>query len=340
MLENRSLGVVFPGCGIPFTGTERPFLSEHHQGFGTLLERAWACVGFDPEALHAHPDGAFEGELEGQYATYVLSCALSDWLKDLGLSTACAAGYSMGLYAALYHGGSYRFEDGLRLIERAYQSMQKSMPGKSFGMGAIVGLSPALVTGLIRRSAADAEIINVTSDFSMVVSGGEGDVLRLLDNASAEGALKAIPLPLRIPYHSSQMTAAALEFRKFVSGREIRPPSYPLFSAVDQSLLESTRDVVDALTANLHEAIDWRHTMRAMLEAGVGEFVECGPGSSLKRLGRFLGSDVTIHGFGEMARWVEARGGAFQCDRRQREPIETSVSAGARREAAVVDALA
>ena len=41
--------------------------------------------------------------------------------------------------------------------------------------------------------------------------------------------------------------------------------------------------------------INWKLTMEEMINKGINKFIECGPGKSLLKIGKFIDGDFTIY---------------------------------------------
>ncbi len=286
--------IIFPGCGIRYLGNELEILKSHGYEITDFFNRAEAVSTFDRAVFLKVTDGDFTDELQGQFATYLYSCAISDLLKKEGFVNSCSAGYSMGLYAALYHTGAVSFEDGLRLIEYAYMCIKKSVYDRNFSVAVIMGLTIKVIEKLIEKFSNEVEIINVNNEISIVISGTTTGVKSVMDTSLKEGALKVIQLPISIPYHSSFARTASEKFRSFLSDIEISYPECQLVSCTDQKVLKTPEQITNALEQNISHAINWKSTFESLLISGTTSFIECGPGESLLKICKFIDGNYTI----------------------------------------------
>ncbi len=214
------IAAIFPAFGCSYLGNEREIL----RGLGGepdhYIERAADYAGLDAMAFAACRDGSFDSELQSQYAVYVYGAAVSRVLISGNVLSDYAAGYSMGLYAALHHAGSVSFETGLSMIGLAFDAIEAASAGREFGTGVISGLDRADLQAIV-GTRADVEIVNENSEHGFLVSGNLDGVIRLLERSREEGALHARLLPFGSPYHSKFMDAAASEFAECLSRYEI-----------------------------------------------------------------------------------------------------------------------
>jgi [acyl-carrier-protein] S-malonyltransferase len=286
--------IIFPGCGIRYLGNELEILKSLGYEITDFFNRAEAVSTFDRTVFLKVTDGDFTDELQGQFATYIYSCAISDMLKKQGLQSSYSAGYSMGLYAALYHTGAVSFENGIQLIEYAYKCIKKSVYGSFFSAAVIMGLTINVIETLIEKYSNEVEVINVNNEISIVISGTKIGVKSVMDASLKEGALKAIQLPMSIPYHSSFARAASEEFRLFLSDIEITCPESQLISCTDQKLLKTPEQMRNALEKNMSHSINWKRTIEDLLKKGTKLFIECGPGESLSKICKFIDGNYSI----------------------------------------------
>ena len=224
--------------------------------------------------------GVIEDELQAHYFCYINSGVVSTILKTQNIIPDYLAGYSMGLFSALFRSGAVSFEEGLLLMYNYYNVALHSIDDKKYGVGIIVGLTAESVNSLLRRHCENVDIIDVSNEHVMNVSGIFDDVVRLLKIA-AQQAIHTKMLPITLPYHSRFMEKAKDQMREFLVNVKINPPSVPIVSCVNQKVLSTAQDIKDELYCNVSDNINWHKTMQKMLALGVNVFVECGMTKSL-----------------------------------------------------------
>jgi [acyl-carrier-protein] S-malonyltransferase len=293
-LEKKRIAAVFPAFGCKYLGNEKRILDRMSSDLGELTARAVKTVDFSADMLDSFPLGDFPDELQSQYAAYLYGCAVSNVLKRSGVYTDYAAGYSMGLYAALYHAESITFEQGLECIRVAYELIRSDASRVDTGMGLVSGLERRDVEELISQSG-ELEIINANNRHSFMVAGYERPVREFLAAARSQGALHVQYLEFRSPYHSRFMNEAAGRFREYCSKIQVYDPLYRIVSTVDRRVITTWDEVTDDLAANINHPIDWHETMVMMIGAGVDSFIECGPGRSLYRMAKFVDGNFTVY---------------------------------------------
>jgi [acyl-carrier-protein] S-malonyltransferase len=293
-VDKKRIAAIFPAFGCKYLGNERSILDGMSTDLRELLGRAGEAAGLSGDMLAGSPYGDFGDELVSQYAVYLYSCAASNAIKRAGVHSDYAAGYSMGLYAALYHAESITFEQGLECIRVAYDLIRSDAATRDFGMVLISGLPREDVEELVSRYG-DLEIINANNRHSFLVAGYDESVRGILTAAKAAGALNTQHLAFRSPYHSRFMNEAARQFRDYCSGIRIFDPIYRIVSSVDRRVIETGDEVLTDLADNINCAINWHETMSRMIAYGVDAFIECGPGKSLYKMAKFIDGDFDVY---------------------------------------------
>lgn len=238
---------LFPVFVSEYIGNEKKIISGYSNDFDSLLTSASKIVDCDLSDFDMQTNNFLSDELKSQYIAYIFSCAVSNILKQKNIVPDYVAGYSMGLYGALYHCRSISFDDGLKLIQNAYNIISNSINpdviGTKFGMGIVAGLEYQDIDKIICQNSKDVEIVNTNSSNSYVISGIYSEVDKVLFLAKQEGAIHTRLLPVSIPYHSKFLCDAAKEFNNYLKKVHIKPSLYDIVSSIDQRIIKTKEDV-------------------------------------------------------------------------------------------------
>jgi [acyl-carrier-protein] S-malonyltransferase len=289
------LAFVFPGQGSQTVGMGR-----------VLAERAPAAAAAFEEADHVLGQPlsrlAFEGPAEeldltinAQPALLATSIAMLAVLRerwaDAGLERrpAFSAGHSMGQYSALVASGALSFADGLRLVRERGRLMQASSgagnarPG---AMGAIIGLSDDAVAEALAHASGSGlvGVANRNAPGQVVISGDRPAVEAALEAARERKARKVVLLPVSVAAHSALMADAAARLGAVLANVAFEDPDPPLLANADGALLTTGAAARGELVEHLTRGVDWVAVVGAMAAAGVGTFLEIGPGRVLTGL--------------------------------------------------------
>jgi [acyl-carrier-protein] S-malonyltransferase len=288
-------GVLFPGCGVKFTGYENTFLEKSGYDIGALFKQASECSSFKIPESSCNADDVSD-ELQNQLLTYIYSCALSDSIRKMYTSIPWCAFYSMGIYAALYHTGVYRFESGLKLVETAYTAIMTAKGTVSYAIATIIGLERLTIEKHMAYVGGMLDIINENNSLSFVVCGESTKVTMLVDAVTDDGAMKTVVLPLSAPYHAVK-DQTYLEPLKLCCNAVIKnTPNVNVVSCVNQTIPDTVEKINKTVLENVALPINWRKTFELLLANAGKEFFECGPGESLYKAGKFIDGEFTIAG--------------------------------------------
>ncbi len=287
---------IFPAFVSEYIGNEVQILNALSNTFQENLKKASVTSGVDFEQFHLENTAFTKDELRVQIISYIFSCSLSNELIARGIKPDILAGYSMGLYAALYTGGVITFEEGIHLIDHAYKISKSAIEGVDAGMGSIIGLTSEEIDEMIHTHQLEAEIANTNSIHSHLVTGRFEAVSSLLGIARDAGALNVSLLHVSTPYHASLLKDTSKLFNEFIAKQiNLKKSNYPVLSSIDQRIVAFPDDIQKELTDNLSKRINWMASFNKMLQLGVAQFIECGAGKSLQQISRFQAGDFKVY---------------------------------------------
>ena len=120
--------------------------------------------------------------------------------------------------------------------------------------------------------------------YTMVTDFGPGlDAEAAFQRAFKAAGGRAIPLNVSAPFHSRYMRDAEEEFTAFVRTFDLSPPSIPVISNATARPYEAGA-MVETLAKQIGSSVRWLDSILYMLDQGVTEFEEVGPGTVLTKL--------------------------------------------------------
>ena len=218
-----------------------------------------------------------------QPAILTASVAALRVLAENGLKPDYVAGHSLGEYSAHVAAGTLAFADAVRTVRNRGRYMQEAVPVGVGAMAAILGL-PLDKVAEICADAAQGEVCqaaNINSPEQTVISGQASAVERAIKLASARGAKKAVSLPVSAPFHCALMQPAQDRLAADLDVPEFQTPACAVVCNVDAAPVTSAEAARDTLTRQVTGAVKWDPSVRLLIEKGVGQFVEVGPGKVL-----------------------------------------------------------
>lgn len=287
---------IFPGQGAQYVGMGK----ELHDTFPAVkatYEEANEILGFDIRTL------CFKGPAEeltttekSQPAILVTSIALLRAFKSTSgkaIEPSACAGLSLGEYSALVAARSLSFEDAVRLVKLRGQFMQEASlenPGK---MAAIIGLDVNIVEDITKEEKS--VIANLNCPNQVIISGTSNAVEATMESAKDKGASKCIPLNVSGPFHSSLMDSASEKLKEELEKATFNSPKFPFISNITANFIEDIGSIKENLALQVNHRTLWEASIRRMMQDGISEYYEIGPGKVLKGLLRKIDKNLRVH---------------------------------------------
>jgi len=281
---------VFPGAGVELCGAEADLCTRNKAAFAPYLGEASDRARVDFAAALAGGSVDAIPDREKQHFTYAFGAGYAALLRARGVEPVATAGYSFGVYAALFGAGAVTFTQGLDVLERAYAVMSEEIGAAEHGMAIAVGLSEREVReALLGEPQAALVLATSNSETCHVVSGPRAALEAAIEGFLARDAITARLLPVAIPYHHPRLLGrASARLRDFLAGVGIAAARCPVVSSIDQRALTEPREIADFVAANLSTPISWVRVLEALASLGARAAIECGPGVSLTQNARFV----------------------------------------------------
>jgi [acyl-carrier-protein] S-malonyltransferase len=102
--------------------------------------------------------------------------------------------------------------------------------------------------------------------------------------AKAEGAKRALRLPVSAAFHSSLMTPVVAGLRPLIEAVPLSPPTVPLVGNVDARPLREPDELRQELLDQITAPVRWVDVVATLAAAGVTTYHEVGPGNVLAGL--------------------------------------------------------
>lgn len=290
------LAFVFPGQGSQTVGMMDSFAD--NEVVQAALKTANDALGEDlKEMIHAGPAEDLNMTVNTQPAMLTSSVAIYQaWLAMGGKKPEVMAGHSLGEYSALTAAGVFDLADAVRLVRFRAKVMQEAVPVGKGGMAAIIGLTDEVVTNVCNEASAEGivEPVNFNSPGQVVIAGEKAAVEKACELAKAQGAKRALVLPVSAPFHSSLMKPASVALKGKLEETAMNAPQIDVVDNVNVKVHTEKEAIIDALAAQAAGAVQWVKTIEAFKAMGVTHIVECGPGRVLAGLIKRIDSSIVV----------------------------------------------
>lgn len=272
---------VFPGQGSQAVGMGKD-IYENNAEAKAMFEQANEILGFRiTDIMFAGTPEELKQTKVTQPAVFLHSVVLA---KALGIKPDAVAGHSLGEFSALVAAGALSFEDGLKLVSKRAMAMQKCCEQQPGGMAAVLGLDDKSVEEVC--ASIDGVVVgaNYNCPGQLVISGSEEAVDAACVKLKEAGARRALRLPVGGAFHSPLMEPARQELEAAIAEANFMTPVCPVYQNVDALPYTDAESIKKNLIAQLTAPVRWTQIVEKMVEDGVTEFTEVGPGTVLQGL--------------------------------------------------------
>ncbi len=283
---------VFPGQGAQFSGMGKE-LFETSKEARARFEEADEVLGFALSKI------MFEGTADELKATRVTQPAV--FLHSMAAVAAAeaftpdmTAGHSLGELSALVAAGSLNFSDGLRLVSKRAEAMQKACEAEPSTMAAVLGLADEKVEEICAETEGVVVAANYNCPGQLVISGSVPAVEAAAAKLKEAGARRALILPVGGAFHSPLMQPAAAELKAAIEATEFHAPVCPVYQNVTAEASTDPQTIQKLLIEQLTAPVRWTQSVQKMVEDGASSFTELGPGKVLQGLIRKIHPEAQI----------------------------------------------
>ncbi len=300
----KPFAFVFPGQGSQSVGMLDAW--SDHPVVALTLKEASAALGEDlGKMIKEGPKETLALTTNTQPVMLVAAiAAYRVWMAEGGDAPLAVAGHSLGEYSALVAAEVLTLSQAVQLVRFRAQAMQEAVPVGAGAMAAILGMDSARViagcaevTSAMRASNGQnpgevVEAVNFNDPSQTVIAGSRAAVEKACEILKAQGAKRALPLPVSAPFHSSLMKPAADKLRERLEATDFSAPQIVLINNIDVALETDADKIRDALYRQAFGPVRWVECVQALKSRGMTTVVECGPGKVLAGLVKRIDADM------------------------------------------------
>ena len=292
--------VIFPGQGSQIVGMGKEFYTKFDI-VKKLFNDADEILGFSISNLILEgPKDKLDLTENTQPAIFLVGYSIFQLLKkefNLDLNKAnFFAGHSLGEYTALASANALSFSDTLRILKIRGNAMQSAVPKGEGGMVAVLGSEIDKIEKIIEENKNKYEcfIANDNSNGQMVVSGNNNEIEKFILDLKSN-SIKNIKLSVSAPFHCKLMKKATDIMGKEIEKLEFKDPKNILISNVTAKEITSSSLLKDLLIKQIESRVRWRESVVLMINKGVSQFIEIGPGKVLSSLIKRTDKNIKVN---------------------------------------------
>ena len=291
--------VIFPGQGSQLVGMGKD-LHNKYSLIQNLFKEADDTLGFSLSNLILNgPKDELDLTENTQPAIFLVSYSIFKLIKEefnIDLNRASFfAGHSLGEYSALTAAGSLSLASTLKILKIRGKAMQSSVPKGVGGMVAVLGSEIEKIEKIIQENKSKYEcfIANDNSEGQIVLSGNIDDLEKMTIDLKA-ASIKNIKLPVSAPFHCKLMNKATHVMNEEIPKLNFEEPRNTLVSNVTGKEISNSNELKDLLVKQIENRVRWRESVLLMINKGVNQFIEIGPGKVLSGLIKRIDKNVKV----------------------------------------------
>ena len=292
--------VIFPGQGSQSVGMGKEFYDKYDLVKSLFKEADEALNAPLSKIILEGPKEELDLTANTQPAIFLISYSIFQVIKqEFNIDLAKAkffAGHSLGEYSALSSAGYLDFKDTIKVLKIRGNAMQNSVPKGEGGMTAVLGTTIEDIENILKENQESfkVEIANDNSEGQIVLSGKIQD-LDKLSVLLKEKKIKNIRLPVSAPFHCSLMSKATEIMQEELSKLKFKKGTNPLISNITADEIFNADELKDLLVKQIENRVRWRDSVINMVNKGINQFIEIGPGKVLSGLVKRINKEVLVN---------------------------------------------
>ena len=291
--------VIFPGQGSQLVGMGKD-LHDKYTLVKALFKEADDTLGSSLSSIILNgPKEDLDLTENTQPAIFLISYSIFKLIKEefnINLNKAkFFAGHSLGEYSALASAGVLSFSDTLKILKIRGKAMQSSVPKGVGGMVAVLGSEIEVIENFINENKSKYEcyIANDNSVGQIVLSGNIEDLEKMMIDLKSAN-IKNIKLPVSAPFHCKLMNKATLVMKEEITKLRFKEIENTLISNVTGKEIANTEELKNLLVQQIESRVRWRESVLLMVNKGINQFIEIGPGKVLSGLIKRIDKNVKV----------------------------------------------
>ena len=292
--------VIFPGQGSQIVGMGKEFFDKYNL-VKELFKEADDSLGISlSKIILEGPKEHLDLTINTQPAIFLISYSIFQVIKkefNIDLNQAkYFAGHSLGEYSALSSANYLNFSDTIKLLRIRGDAMQNAVPKGEGGMLAVLGSTVEIIEDILKENQRNSliQIANDNSQGQIVLSGKNIDLVKLIEVLKSKN-IKNIKLPVSAPFHCQLMNKATDVMKKEIEKANFQDSKNILISNVTANEISDKEELKKLLIDQIENRVRWRESVINMINKGIKQFIEIGPGKVLSGLVKRIDKNVKIN---------------------------------------------
>lgn len=289
------IGFLFSGQGTQTVGMGKDLYNKYEE-VRNVYENVKKLTGIDIAKISFEgPDEELNKTEITQLAIVSECLAIVEILKEYKIEAIATCGLSLGEYTGLIEDDVINFENGIKLVQKRGEIMQKYTPTGNWKMAAILGLTDEQVINICKEeSEGFVKPANFNTIGQIVISGEENAVNKVAKYAKEIGAKKVAVLNTAGPFHTIKLKECSKILKKELEKIKINNKNSKVIKNIDGLQYKENDDVAEILSNHIMNPVKFSDCLKTMYEKGVDTFIEIGPGKTLSSFVKRMKFDKDI----------------------------------------------
>lgn len=287
---------IFPGQASQYVGMAKDLFDKSVEA-KEMIRTADDILGVNLSYIMFNgPEDELKQTQYTQPAIFLHSVILASIIRTIDANA--AAGHSLGEYSAYVASGTIQFHEAIKLVRVRGLAMQEAGDENKGTMAAIIGMEPDKVEKFCVEASVDGVVqcANFNSPGQIVISGSVGGVKKAMELCKSAGAKMVKELVVSAAFHSPLMLSAKEKLNTALETTNFYNSKFPVYTNVTAKPVQGISEIRTKLYEQITAPVRWEETIRNMINDGIEEFYEIGPGNVLQGLVKRINPDVKRFG--------------------------------------------
>ncbi len=287
---------IFPGQGSQYVGMAKDLFEKSVEA-KEIIRTADDLLGVNLSYIMFNgPEQELKQTQYTQPAIFLHSVILASIIRTIDANA--AAGHSLGEYSAYVASGTIQFHEAIKLVRARGVAMQEAGDQNKGTMAAVIGLEPEKVESLCAEASSTGVVqcANFNSPGQIVISGSVDGVKKAMELCKGAGAKMVKELVVSAAFHSPLMLSAKEKLNAALEATNFYKSKFPVYTNVTAKPVDTIPEIKTMLYEQITAPVRWEETIRNMINNGIEEFYEIGPGNVLQGLVKRINPDIKRFG--------------------------------------------
>jgi [acyl-carrier-protein] S-malonyltransferase len=287
---------IFPGQGAQYVGMAKDLFDKSVEA-KEMIKTADDILGVNLSYIMFNgPVNALKQTEFTQPAIFLHSVILASIVRTVDADA--AAGHSLGEYSAYVASGAIQFHEAIKLVRARGVAMQNAGEKNIGTMAAVIGLEANKVNEICNEASSKGVVqcANFNSPGQVVISGSVNGVKKAMELCKTTGAKVVKELVVSAAFHSPLMEPAKEKLKNAIDQTNFYQSKFSVYTNVSAGPVDSIEEIKNKLYEQITAPVRWEESMRNMINDGVEEFYEIGPGNVLQGLLKRINPNVKRFG--------------------------------------------